>query len=363
MSKDVRPQRVAIVNCYLARREEQCERNEFPRNHLWGGDYLAKMGSKVQYIYPRRDLLLRLTIKIGNFAKGRLGNIDFDVEMLRRAREFDVIYAPYGHFLLCQLAAAFGLLKAPIVYWVYSPPHQSTSLNIDEIWWKWPFNRGIGGILCLTSAAAAGFQAKWPKLKVAHIEWTPDNILFPGSEANGEFYFACGRTNRDYKTLVAAAAKLDVPFVIVASPSLMEGLPIPPNVRFVEGPPSTASDRGGVPFPELISYYANAKALCIPLQDIPADTSGYTNVLEAMAMYRPILMTQTGTLDLDIEKEGLGRWVEPDSVDSWVQAIQEMEAQPELRKQMRERAKSMIEETYNLDRHGKEVADFLSSLT
>ena len=356
------PLRIAVVNVYLEGRENLCERNEYPRSHLWGADYLARNGADVSYIYPRPGLLSRLALKLANAARSRLGNLDYDLALLRRSREFDVIYIPNGRLLLCQLAKALGLIRAPLVYWTYLPPNETAVWRLRDLWERWPFHRGITGLLCLTSASAEGYRRSWPKTRVAHLEWTPDNLMFPGSQSDGEFYLACGRTNRDYHTLLAAAAAVDVPFVILASRTLIGAAPIPPNVRFIEGPKNAGSDKG-IPYSELIfDYYAKAKAVCIPRLDIPTDTSGYTNLLESLAMYRPVIMTRTGKLNLDVEAAGIGRFVAPGSVEDWVRALREFESKPDLRQTMRRRAEQLVRDFYHLERHGREVAAFLAAL-
>ena len=360
---DGAPFRIAVVNSYLEGRETTCERNEYPRSHLWGADYLTREGAEVSYIYPRPGLLSRFALRISRAARSRLGNLDFDLEMLRRAGEFDLIYVPNGRLLLCQLAKAFGFIRAPLVYWTYLPPNEAPWWKLWDLWERWPFHRGISGLMCLTSAAADAYRERWPKTRVAHIEWTPDNVMFPGSQADGDFYLACGRTNRDYRTLLLAAAKIDAPFVILASRALIGDTPIPPNVRFVEGPKDANTDKG-IPYSELIfDYYAKARAVCIPRLDIPTDTSGYTNLLESLAMYRPVIMTRTGKLNLDVEKEGIGRFVAPGDVEDWVRTLREFEAKPELRRAMRRRAEESIREFYHLERHGREVAAFLNAVS
>jgi glycosyltransferase involved in cell wall biosynthesis len=185
--------------------------------------------------------------------------------------------------------------------------------------------------------------------------------MFNGSELDGEFYLACGRTNRDYRTLLSAAAQVNAPFVILASKALIGDFPIPPNVRFIEGPKNASTDKG-IPYGELIAdYYAKARAVCIPRLDIPTDTSGYTNLLESLAMFRPVIMTRTGTLNLDIEREGVGRFVAPGSVEDWVTALRELEAQPAIRLRMQQNAAELVHRYYHLDRFGEEVSQFLLS--
>ena len=46
----------------------------------------------------------------------------------------------------------------------------------------------------------------------------------------------------------------------------------------------------------LKEWYAQSLAVCIPLSGDADDTCGYTNMLEAMAMRKPVLMTQSGCL-------------------------------------------------------------------
>jgi len=108
--------------------------------------------------------------------------------MLRRSGEFDVVYAANARLLHCQLAKAVGLMRALLVYWAYLPPRKASFWSLRDLWERWPFHRGIAGLLCLTSVAAEGYRRQWPETRVEHIEWTPDNIMFPGSHAEGEFY-------------------------------------------------------------------------------------------------------------------------------------------------------------------------------
>lgn len=60
-------------------------------------------------------------------------------------------------------------------------------------------------------------------------------------------------------------------------------------------------------------------------------------------------MTRNKHIDLDVEKEGLGLWVEPDDIAGWQQAIAYLLANPEEAAAMGDRSRRLCETKYNLD--------------
>jgi glycosyltransferase involved in cell wall biosynthesis len=73
-------------------------------------------------------------------------------------------------------------------------------------------------------------------LDPAHFTWVHWGIAPPPGAAEpivegGAYLSAVGRSNRDFATLFAAAARLpEVPFVVVTGPECIEGLDVPANV-------------------------------------------------------------------------------------------------------------------------------------
>jgi glycosyltransferase involved in cell wall biosynthesis len=346
--------RVGVVIAYLAGREKLCAQNLYPRSHLWGADAMREAGWEVEYLRPER----RMATRFG----GRLGNRDFDLHVRRKANEFDVIYVADGRLPMTQLARRMGRIRAKLIQWEYVAPRPGAWWRLREVWHRKFLARGIDGYACLTETAAAAFRELNPRAQARAIQWAPDTTMFPGSEKDGEYLLACGRTNRDYATLVKAAAKVDFPVVLLVSPGLVSGMAIPPNVRFVEGPKDGGTDKG-IPYSELIhEWYANARAVLIPRLDLAWDTSGLTNLLEAMAMYRPVLMTRTGRLDLDIEQAGVGMFVAPGDAQDWATKITRIWNDARLREPMRARAKEQVRTFYNLRRFGNDVVEFVRAV-
>ena len=71
----------------------------------------------------------------------------------------------------------------------------------------------------------------------------------------------------------------------------------------------------------LKDYISESIAVCISLNFDPNDTCGFTEMLEAMSMGKPILMTNSGCLDIDIEKEEIGLYVNPGDATDWIKKI------------------------------------------
>ena len=63
---------------------------------------------------------------------------------------------------------------------------------------------------------------------------------------------------------------------------------------------------------------------------------GYTNIVEALPYYIPILMTHNPDIHIDLEKENIGYLIEPYDVETWKEKIIYLK-----------HAKKLTEEEYN----------------
>ena len=114
-----------------------------------------------------------------------------------------------------------------------------------------------------------------------------------------------------------------------------------PNViiEFVEKLPKT---------PTMLAT-KTAECLCVV---IPIEQNslfycvGLTSVVEAMAMAKPIISTRNPYYPIDIEKEGIGFYV--DNEDGWVKAIEFISTHPKEASEMGKRARILAEEKYNI---------------
>jgi glycosyltransferase involved in cell wall biosynthesis len=217
-------------------------------------------------------------------------------------------------------------------------------------------------LLCLTHRSAESYRLEMPWLRVAQLDWGADIEQFRPGCRDGKFFFACGKTNRDYAPVLQAAESIPAPIHLVVYSSYLQAQIIAPNVYVGHGSPDGMSDRG-ISYPNLISkYFHNALALLIPLKPIPNDTAGMTNLIEAMACGLPVIMTRSDAIDLDIEVEGFGIYVEPGDITGWEVACNWMLSNTNEARAMGDRARQLSESWYNTSRMGTQLAGILLEL-
>jgi glycosyltransferase involved in cell wall biosynthesis len=117
------------------------------------------------------------------------------------------------------------------------------------------------------------------------------SFFVPSNGPGGDYVLAVGfDVARDYATFVTAMRGLSYRTVIVARPRNLEGIQVPPDVEVLPDPS----------FVELRELYAGARCVVIPIrhEDYPfgGDTSGITSLLEAMAMAKPVIVSERRTL-------------------------------------------------------------------
>lgn len=366
---------MGVVHTYAAGRLEEAARGLYPSNHLWGCDFLASHPDFEVTLLPvsGQDPLAKLARRGTRIARRRLGNLEQDLETVRAMADgnFDAIYVVNGTVLLTAWRAAWlGRLRrgdrSPgprLVRWVYTRPRRFPLWQFRDWQDRGPALAGHAGYLCLSHDAADYYRQAAPGALVRKLDWSADLKLFRASDAPGEFWFACGRTNRDYPTLLRAAAALpDEQFRLLVSPALLRGLDVPANVHVLEGPADPGTDQG-FSYPEIIARgYAQCHALLIPRLDDPHDTAGLTNLLEGLAMGRPIVMTRTGALDVDIEAEGVGLHVEPGDADGWVRAMRFLRENPVQARAMGRRARLLAETRFHPRRLGEGLVAYFTEL-
>jgi glycosyltransferase involved in cell wall biosynthesis len=117
------------------------------------------------------------------------------------------------------------------------------------------------------------------------------SFFVPGNGQGGDYVLAVGfDVARDYATFVAAIRGLSYKTIIVARPRNLEGISLPLNVDVIPDPS----------FVDLRELYAGARCVVIPIRHegyrFGGDTSGITSLLEAMAMAKPVIVSERRTL-------------------------------------------------------------------
>lgn len=348
--------RVGLINTYLQGREVLIPSGEYPAHHLWGVDHLPPESFKVSIVPPSGSTRInRLFQWISRVTRFRFGDLDQEWEVWRRRRDIDIAYVASGRLFWLHLLRALGIFQPRIVRWVYIPRKRFPWWTLREL--NLPlFNRGTDLLLCLTHCAAEAYRNEMPWLRVTQLDWGADLKQFYPGPRDGGFFFACGKTNRDYSPVLHVAASIAAPIHLVVHSAYLEGQAIAPNVHIGNGSPDGMTDRG-ISYPELLSgYFHRALALLIPLKPSQDDTAGMTNLLEAMACGLPVIMTRSGALDLNLVEAGVGLYVEPGDDNGWHKACNWILEHPDQARAMGDRGRNLVERHFNTRRLGSDLA-------
>lgn len=365
MNEIKKRKRICFVNSYLNGRETDCDQGLYPRHHLWGADSLEAHGYDVKIVPSgSAEPIYRFAREIGRLTRFRFGNPEQELRILGLLRGADAIYVVTSTdiFWLAGLRA-LKLITAKLVVWRYTPVMQTSKWKPLGITRGAAFLTGFDGIMCLTDKTALSYRPIAPRALVKRIDWGADLKMFslPPRSDQGEYFLCCGRTGRDFETLIKAAREINFPVRMIIANESLSSLNIPANVTIVGGPKTCLDDRG-ISYAQLKEQYANARAVLIPRLPDENETSGYTNLLEALAVGKPVIMTRTGCLDFEVEEKGVGLSVEPYDVAGWVKAMNLMSSGEVDCLAMGERSRKLAESYYNTTRFGNDVCAFFDTL-
>lgn len=317
---------------------ERVARGELPGQHLWGADALADAGYRVQYVEsPSRGALGGLS----RMARLALG--DFGAELRARG---DIAYAADHHtFRGLGLLRQLGVGR-PLVQVVHHVP-------TDRLF---PRAAVVGPDICvtLTATVADALVARGrPRDRTKVLAWGPD-LSFPGYQSKSEdFILACGKANRDNRTLLTALASVSFPSRVYRYDD--QGTAGTEHVDEVSLGPAR-SEPLHLHYAQILSDLRRAAVIAIPLAD-PKRLSGLSELNDALALGKPVVMTRSPMIDVDIEAEGCGIWVAEGDVAGWVDALRTLAADPTRRAAMGSAGRAFAERSWNAEIFGQGVIE------
>ena len=186
--------------------------------------------------------------------------------------------------------------------------------------------------------------------KVDHLFFTPQ-----GGPDEG-YVLAVGRSRRDYPTLVEALRPLDVPAVILpSSPWLSAGrldVQLPSQVRVMSR----------VSAPALRDLYDRASVVVVPLQAGTDFAAGVNGVLEAMAMAKPVVVSDVpGIRDYGVDGE-TARLVPAADPPALRIAVADLLATPERRQRLGAAGRAVVDGGRNLDGYVSAIAEVVAEV-
>ena len=319
---------------------------DVPPHHLRGCLELVRMGYEVALAEPLPDF------------NPRRQPLPHDLRLLRWVISWlgrdGIVFCGHNVLFWIPFLKSLGLIRCPIVSQIFGR---------EDL----PASRGHTGIITLTPAGAEHAKMLAPRAKVAHLGWGADLSVFPILPYRPEAFFSCGITLRDHRTISLAAARCTQQIEVVC-PGVNKDLNWPSNVTLIDG------GRGWNVQAKLISYsdllnkhYARSAGSLIILENhryVEQTVPGFTELIEVMAMARPVILTRTPALfgEIDIEKEGWGIFVPIGDPVALSEAIEYLGNNPARSEEMGRQGRRLAESHYNIDRYARDLHKFFESL-
>jgi len=153
------------------------------------------------------------------------------------------------------------------------------------------------------------------------------NVVNPGPAGEERGYaFSAGRSGRDYQVLARAAHSLDMDLVVLGDVSSLEGVMFPGRSKVLVDQP----------YQRYLELLHGCDFVIVPLSEVTR-SRGQVVILEAMAIGKPVIATETiGTVDY-VQSGDNGLLVPPGDAEALAAAMQRLHDDPELRAHLRER--------------------------
>lgn len=328
----------------------------YPKNHLWGFDYLNTIPDIQTQLINTHSLRINQLLEkiIDKILFRSQSNIRTELAAYKASTRYDLIYSVSGPFAMRRFFPG----NAKVVSWVFKLYKDSRKIILN------PYSthnlKKHDGFFCLTSNCNNDFEML---SKSRFIPWSIDLDFFKPFTSSVNFssnyFLATGKTNRDYNTLINASQNIDAEIRIIG-PAKQKPENIPKNINWINtstNPPDKAID-----YSTLKKWYNNCIAVCIPLNGEADDTCGYTNMLEGMAMSKPILMTKSGCLHQNPEDGKYGYNIKPfDSLD-WSQKMNILLNNNKLRNEYGFNGRKIVENDFSIKSFNENLLSFIRKI-
>lgn len=293
-----------------------------------------------------------------------LALIEQEIKAIFMLPKCDIVYAPFAStntklIIFCKL---IGLIRKPVVVLVHDclfgkpSKYKLVRTLVKKLILKYD-------TIIFLSKKMRTELVKTYSVDEAHADehfivscWGANLDYFrkystPNVSKEGAFIMSSGHSGRDFDIVIRASRKINFPFRIYCRPgSYPKSALIPKNVEIFSGT---------FPFEKICKDYANASIILIPLSPNPQGTVGFSSLLEAMAMGKPVIMTSNENIDVDLQTENMGIVVAENDVDAWVDAMSSLLNNHVLLKEMGANSLRLGTEKFNVNIFAKHLAKVL----
>jgi glycosyltransferase involved in cell wall biosynthesis len=334
---------------------------EYPLHHVWCYDKILEAGIPVEGIEYNNNTRWN---KLGN--KLQIFNLQQQINLLKKSREYDLIYAPFiADIFLLAILKIIGLYKKPIFGLALDShvPYKNNPIKrLRQKLVRYVYKNGIDSILFFNEQLYHKSNEYGELGKHRDFaEWGADLEFFTSfiekqkEPPTLDFVYSTGGTGRDFKTLIRAFNDID--FNLKITTKRDEGLDntITPNILTDNTVPPGLHSVGIIR-----KEYYNSLAVAIPLLNTgQLWPVGITVIMEALAMEKPIISTVNPMYPFDLEKEKIGFYVDFNDVQGWKDRVNYLVKNPDEAREMGKRGRYLCEKKFNYNLFSKEVTNHI----
>jgi glycosyltransferase involved in cell wall biosynthesis len=154
------------------------------------------------------------------------------------------------------------------------------------------------------------------------------------------YFISAGHTARDFETLIEAFRGLDYKLKIFCTLNSI------PNVKDL---PDNVDLSWNATYYDLVAWYKKSIAILIPLKypKKQEGCQGMTSLQDVVTFGKPVIMTKNPTLNLDVEKEGFGFYVDMYDVEGWREKLTLLHNNEELWNKMSGKSSYVFKHKFN----------------
>lgn len=363
--------KIYVLNNYSFERVWQEVRDgKKPNHHLYAVDALAENGYEIVLV-PIDQKRKHFWSRITHFWKKTklpipIGDLYQQMYVWHRLKKGDIIYAPcQTQTQILSYLKRLGLLRNSLIVVAHHPPIRGRFKSLRQ----WLFKQELKGTThypALAQRIATRFN-KWVANSSRVLHWGPDISFYQQfsngnatSETTTPLFLAAGRTGRDFKTLAGACAATNASAHLICLQETYNNQLLSfasnPNIQITAN-----AKENNLLYDELIPMMAAAQVICIPLYQSHGYLAGLTSLTDALALGKAIIMTRNDFINIDLEKAGIGIWVEPGDVAGWQRAIEFFQQHPDECKAMGERALALARTKWNSEVFAEEILTLIKA--
>jgi len=350
--------RVLFSNNYdMSRARAGYRAGTYPAHHLYG---TAALGDGFEVV----DLPMtgsRVWRALNGRTRDRFGDLEQQAAALVRVRRGTVVFGAQGQQLAAlALLRKSRLLPVPIVGVIHAKPVRGAGARAVVSGFD-----HVVAMSCVTrqSLIEGGVSAS----QISVLSWGPD-LGFPGFQAAlgapaDRGVVATGKTGRDMPLLLDALGQTGLPGSVYGDRVKLEAeVAIPENVKIVPAVARDASSTSAFTYDHTISDLQRASVVAIPLSE-RYPLHGLTELADAIACGKPVIVTRAPYFDFDIEEIGCGWWVDPGDRQRWRDVLADAMSDPVRLAEMGRCGRRWAAENWNARLFADGVREIFSRLT